>query len=95
MRTKKGRQEYFSILFEKLEWWHGDSWPIILAFRGNRPLYRTQRNDTADVAPDHVVSTTRLTTVEQDDEEFISAADAAESRQDDARRDFHHLKTGS
>lgn len=32
------------ITVTRIPWWHGDAWPIILALRGGRPIYRTRRD---------------------------------------------------
>ena len=82
MSVKNNRGKYFSISIEKLEWWHGDSWPIILAFRGDHPVYRTERHPEDEHAPDRVIRTEQIPTDSPD-------------KSVDADEVYHHLKTGS
>ncbi|MFP4209689.1 MAG: hypothetical protein ACLFR8_00495 [Alkalispirochaeta sp.] len=43
MKRRAGKHNYPLIEVERIGWWHGDAWPIILAYQGNRPIYRTAR----------------------------------------------------
>ena len=82
---KKHRQKYFPISIPKLEWWHGDAWPIILAFRGNHPVYRTERHSAGGDASRDIVHTERMSTETRN----------GPGDETDKGVEFQHLKTGS